>query len=315
MVILNWWWWWPWHWWQYTWWLILVPGCLVTYLVTYALFPNSLEEQAQAHTSWGTRRLIISRGPCWHPTNCPHTQSANISHHIEEFTIFGACLLRFKSVSRVFWLRSDAYCLLLEYPRRLIVSDYLLLVLLVSLKVPNSLSLGFVSLQVLKTSWICHRNLPLCVSSVTRVGLILLWEIFLVFSSSSDRRSGESNCASQHSWVSSSSCDSTSSGGGFELLLFPSVVCWPPRRRHLPILLLEVGGMLGRRLLGWRWCGGGRYLAENIGKVASVMWNDWCDVRVVVMERQLLWGGWGGSEEEQTRCIFPISVRMTSRLQ
>ena len=103
MVILNWWWWWPWHWWQYTWWLILVPGCLVTYLVTYALFPNSLEEP-QAHSGWGTRRLIISRGPCWHPTNCPHTQSANISHHIEEFTIFGACLLRFKSVPRVFWI-------------------------------------------------------------------------------------------------------------------------------------------------------------------------------------------------------------------
>ena len=60
----------------------------------------------------------------------------------------------------------------------LIIWTFPLVLLLVSPKVPNSLSLGFVSVQVLKTSWICHRNLPLCVSSVTRVGLILLWEIF-----------------------------------------------------------------------------------------------------------------------------------------
>ena len=92
----------------------------VTYLVTYALFPNSLKEQAQTHTGWGTRCLIISRGPCWHPTNCPHTQSANISQHIKEFTISGACLLGLFEVSfgkrdyldRLLsflgWLKSDA---------------------------------------------------------------------------------------------------------------------------------------------------------------------------------------------------------------
>ena len=110
-------------------------------------------------------------------------------------------------------------------------------------------------------------------------GLDIALGDFSGFSSSSDRRSGESNCASQHSWVSSSSCDSTSSGGGFELLLFPSVVRWPPRRRHLPILLLEVEDMLGRMLLGWRWCGGGRSSAKT-----SEKWLQWCETTDVMSE-------------------------------
>ena len=162
------------------------------------------------------------------------------------------------------------YCLNIQW-------DYLLLVLLVSPKVPNSLSLGFVSVQVLNTSWICHRNLPLCVSSVTRVGLILLWEIFQ-----------DSQAVLTEEVVRATVRPSTRGWapplvivvvGASSSSSFPSVVRWPPRRRHLPILLLEVEDMLGRRLLGWRWCGGGRSSAKT-----SEKWLQWCETTDVMSE-------------------------------
>ena len=126
-------------------------------------------------------------------------------------------------------------------------------------------------------------NFCLCMCYLWQgMNLVLFWEIFQdsqAVLTGDGSRSGESNCASQHLWVSSSSCDSTSSGGGFELLLFPSVVRWPPRRPHLPILLLEVENMLGWWLLGWRWCGGGRSSARTMEK-----WTQWCETTGVMSE-------------------------------